>query len=174
MKKKGHFLFAYKHKFIIMVLFCNFFLFISCLNLVTYFILAVLGLHCCAQAFSSYGKWDYPLAVCKGFSSWWLLLSQTTGSRCLGLMVAVPRLCSTGSIIVARGLCCSTARGIFLDQGSNPRLLHWQVDSLPLATKEAQDYFLKKKKKNSGQHCSCSKLFVCLPTKVSLMLLLNF
>ena len=25
------------------------------------------------------------------------------------------------------------ARGIFLDQGSNPCLLHWQVDSLPLS-----------------------------------------
>ena len=27
---------------------------------------------------------------------------------------------------------CSAACGIFLDQGSNPCLLHWQVDSLPL------------------------------------------
>ena len=28
-------------------------------------------------------------------------------------------------------------RGIFLDQGLNPCLLHWQVDSLPLCTWEA-------------------------------------
>ena len=27
----------------------------------------------------------------------------------------------------------SFSRGIFLDQGSNPHLLHWQVDSLPLS-----------------------------------------
>ena len=29
-------------------------------------------------------------------------------------------------------LSCSEIRGIILDQGSNPYLLHWQVDSLPL------------------------------------------
>ena len=30
------------------------------------------------------------------------------------------------------GLSCPEACGIFPDQGSNPRLLHWQVDSKPL------------------------------------------
>ena len=39
---------------------------------------------------------------------------------------------STGSIAVANRLSCSTACGIFLDQGSNPCLLNWQVDSLPM------------------------------------------
>ena len=34
---------------------------------------------------------------------------------------------------MARGLGCSAGRGIFLDQGSNPCLLHWMVDSLPLS-----------------------------------------
>ena len=38
----------------------------------------------------------------------------------------------TGSVFVAHGLCCSAACGIFLDQGSNPRPLHWQADSSPL------------------------------------------
>ena len=33
----------------------------------------------------------------------------------------------------ARGLSCSTVCGIFLDQGLNPCLLHWQADSLPLS-----------------------------------------
>ena len=33
----------------------------------------------------------------------------------------------------ARGLSCSAIRGIFPDQGSNPCLLHWQVDSPPLS-----------------------------------------
>ena len=33
----------------------------------------------------------------------------------------------------AHGLSRSAAGGIFLDQGSNPCLLHWQVDSLPLS-----------------------------------------
>ena len=35
------------------------------------------------------------------------------------------------SVAVVHGLGCSTARGILLDQGSNPCPLHWQVDSLP-------------------------------------------
>ena len=34
---------------------------------------------------------------------------------------------------MAHGLSCSMACGIFPDQGSNPCLLHWQVDSLPLS-----------------------------------------
>ena len=33
------------------------------------------------------------------------------------------------SVFVAHGLSCSAACGIFPDQGSNPCLLHWQVDS---------------------------------------------
>ena len=34
---------------------------------------------------------------------------------------------------LTRGLRCSVACGIFLDQGLNPCLLHWQADSLPLS-----------------------------------------
>ena len=34
---------------------------------------------------------------------------------------------------MAHGLSCFEARGIFLDQGLNPRLLQWQVDSLSLS-----------------------------------------
>ena len=36
-------------------------------------------------------------------------------------------------IVVAHRLSHSAACGIFLDQGSNPCLLHWQADSLPLS-----------------------------------------
>ena len=32
-------------------------------------------------------------------------------------------------MVAAHGISCSTARGIFLDQESNPCLLHWQADS---------------------------------------------
>ena len=32
-------------------------------------------------------------------------------------------------VVLANGLSCSAARGIFLDQGSNPCPLHWQADS---------------------------------------------
>ena len=35
--------------------------------------------------------------------------------------------------VVVPTLSCSTACGIFLDQGSNLCLLHWQADSLPLS-----------------------------------------
>jgi len=35
--------------------------------------------------------------------------------------------------VVVPTLSCSTAGGIFLDQGSNLCLLHWQADSLPLS-----------------------------------------
>ena len=38
----------------------------------------------------------------------------------------------TGSAVVAHGPSCSTACGIFPDQGSNPCPLHWQADSQPL------------------------------------------
>ena len=31
------------------------------------------------------------------------------------------------------GYSCSPVHGIFLDQGLNPHLLHWQVDSLPMS-----------------------------------------
>ena len=38
-----------------------------------------------------------------------------------------------GSTVVVHGLSYSVACEIFPDQGSNPCLLHWQADSLPLS-----------------------------------------
>ena len=72
-----------------------------------------------------------------GFSLWWLLLLRSTGSRHAGFnscgtraSVVVHRgLQSAGSVVVAHGLSCSAACGIFPDQGSNPCPLHWQADS---------------------------------------------
>ena len=60
-------------------------------------------------------------------SSRWagLSLSRPLSSRCTGSR-------SAGSEIVAHGLSCSAACGIFPDQGSNPCPLHWQADSQPL------------------------------------------
>ena len=43
-----------------------------------------------------------------------------------------------GFIIVASGLSCPEAGGIFLDQGQNPCPLHWQADSYPLLLQEVQ------------------------------------
>ena len=60
----GHF---FKNKFIYLFLF-----------------LAVLGLCCCARAFSSCGELGYSLLWCMGFSLRWLLLLWSTGSRRVG------------------------------------------------------------------------------------------
>ena len=49
---------------------------------------------------------------CTGFSLRWLLL-WSTGSRVLASIVSSPGLSSTGSIVVAQGLSCSSACGIF-------------------------------------------------------------
>ena len=43
------------------------------------------------------------------------------------------RALDTGSAVVVHRLSRSVACGFFLDQGSNPRLLHWQVGSSPLS-----------------------------------------
>ena len=70
----------------------------------------------------------------------WLLLFQRRASSSVlrllklgqvGSVVVVPGLQSTGSIVVAHGLSCYAAYGIFTDQGLNPCLLHWQADSFP-------------------------------------------
>ena len=50
----------------------------------------------------------YSLLRCAGFSLQWLLLLWSTGSR------------RVSSVVVAHGLSCSAACGIFPDQGSNP------------------------------------------------------
>ena len=61
-----------------------------------------------------------------------------SSSRCAGLSLSRPLLLRStgsrraGSVVVAHGLCCSAACGIFPDQGSNPCPLHWQADSQPL------------------------------------------
>ena len=67
--------------------------------------MAVLGLHCCTQAFFFLvvASGGYSLIWCAGFSLRWLLLLRNTGSR------------RTGSVVVAHGLSCSTACGIFPD-----------------------------------------------------------
>ena len=69
-----------------------------------------------------------PVAASRGHSS----------SRCAGLSLSRPLLLRStgsrcaGSVVVAHGPSRSAACGILPDQGSNPRLLHWQADSQPL------------------------------------------
>ena len=66
-----------------------------------------------------------------------LFLSTCLFLAALSLSVAVHRLSLVAtsicnSLVVAHGLSCSAAHGIFLDQGWNPCPLHWQADSQPL------------------------------------------
>ena len=63
---------------------------------------------------------DHSSSWCTGLSLSQALLLWSTGSR------------RAGSVVVAHGPSCSTACGIFPDQGSNPCALHWQADSQPL------------------------------------------
>ena len=61
-----------------------------------------------------------------------------SSSRCPDLSLSRPLLLRStgsrraGSVVVAHGPSCSTACGIFPDQGSNLCPLHWQADSQPL------------------------------------------
>ena len=86
----------------------------------------------------------YSSLQCAGFSLQWLLLLWSTGSRragfssCgtwasvvwhMGSVVVTRGIQSAGSVVVMHGLSCSTACGIFPDQGSNLCPLHWQADS---------------------------------------------
>ena len=98
-----------------------------------YLFMAALGLHCCTQAFLQLWRAGATLhcgaraSHCSGFSC--------GGARALGArasVVVVRGLQSTGSVVVAHRLSCSTAREIFPDQGLNPCPLHWQADSQPL------------------------------------------
>ena len=82
--------------------------------------LAVLGLHCCVDfSLVVVNRGYFPVVVCR-------LLTVVTSLVEQGLEAA------QASVIVVHGLSCSEACGIFPDQGSNPCLLHWQVDCLPL------------------------------------------
>ena len=50
---------------------------------------------------------------------------------------------------MAHRVSCSAACGIFPDQGSNPRPLHWEVDSQPLRHQGSPTFILLK----LSQHC---------------------
>ena len=71
------------------------------------YFLAVLGLCCCTQAFSS---------------------CDEQASHCVASLVE-HGLKGMGSVLMAHRLSCPVPCGTFLDQISNPCLLHWQADS---------------------------------------------
>ena len=92
-----------------------------------------------------------------------------SSSRCAGLSLSRPLLLrSTGSrragpVVVAHGLSCSAACGIFPDQGSNACALHWQADSQPLRHQGSPRYVLFKVRKVNLK-CYYLKISCCCCT----------
>ena len=86
-----------------------------------YLFMAGLGLHCFLQSFSSCSE----RGLLSNCGMW---ASHYSGFSCCREW-ALGRL---WSIIVAHGISCPVACGIFPDQGLNLCTLHWQVDSQPL------------------------------------------
>ena len=104
---------------------------------------------CCAQAFSSCSKWRLLLQLqqagailhCGMWASHFGSFSccraralgvQASVAQHTGTAAAAPGLQNVASEVVAHGLSYSPARGIFLEQGWNLCLLHWQMNSYPL------------------------------------------
>ena len=92
----------------------------------------MLGLHCCARVSSICGEWGLLFVVAHGLLLVVASLIVEHGSRC------------SSSVVVARGLSCPVAYGIFPDQGVNPCPLHWQVDSYSLNHQGSPRVTLKK------------------------------
>ena len=97
-------------------LFLNF-IFINLFIYFIYFIFGCIGSSCWVQAFSSCGEQGLLFIVVRGLL---IVVASLVGARALG---------TWASVVVAHRVSCSAACGIFPDQGSNPRPLHWQVDS---------------------------------------------
>ena len=77
--------------------------------------MAVLGLCCYVQTFSSCSEWRL------------LFIAMSRLLFALASLVVEHGLEGVwASVVVAHGLNCSMARGIFLDWGSNPCPLHWE------------------------------------------------
>ena len=92
--------------------------FVLCFLKFSYLFLAALGLRCCARALSSCS--ERGATLCCGAQA-----SHGGGFSCCGSR-ALERV---DSVVVAHGLSCSAACGIFPDQGLNLGPLPWQADS---------------------------------------------
>ena len=97
-----------------------------CPSILSFFnelLLAALGLHCYLRAFSRCGERGATLPC--GLQASLYLVSLVAEHRLESMRSSVAAACG----LVARGLSCPVACGIFPDQGSNPCPLHWQADS---------------------------------------------
>ena len=95
----------------------------------------MLGLRFYARAFSSCGKRG-PLfiAVCGPLS---IAASVVAEHRLQTRGAQAPD--AQSSVVVAHGSSCSAACGIFPEQGSNLRALHWQANAQPLLHQGSPD-----------------------------------
>ena len=66
------------------------------------------------------------VAASGGYSSLWCAGFSCCGAWALGAWASV--VVARGSVVVAHGISCSVACGIFPDQGLNLCPLHWQAD----------------------------------------------
>ena len=111
------------------------------------YILAAPSIRCSAGAFLvlQWADVGYSLiVVCRLLIALASLVMEHGLCGARASVVAAWGLQSTGSVAVAHGVSCPTACGIFLDQGSNSCLLHWQADSLPLSHQGSPPYVLVK------------------------------
>ena len=101
------------------------------LFLVAWVLVAEQGLSLAVNKWGLISSCSRQASHCGCCSCWrvWALENQVPVAVVQGSVAVVPGLKSTGSIVVAHGLSCPKACGIFTDQGSNPCLLHWQTDS---------------------------------------------
>ena len=87
--------------------------------------MAALGLCCCPQAFSSCCERGLLFVAVRGLLN---AVASLVAKHRLKVH-SLQQLWHTGSVVMAHGLSCSAACGIFPDQGSNLCPLHWQADS---------------------------------------------
>ena len=138
------------------------------LKCITYF-LAVLSLYCFTGFSLVVGSRGYSLAVVRGLliAMPSLILELSSALGCVGfsrysawaqyLWLLGSR--AQASIVVTHGVSYARACGIFPDQGSNPRPLHWQMDSLPLSYQgNPANLLFKKIKKKTFFGCVRSQL----------------
>ena len=84
-------------------------------------------LFCCAGSWGFLAAHGLSLVVCRLLA---VLASLFVEHELQAHMLQ--RLHHLDLVVVAYGLSCPAASGIFLDQGWNPCPLHWQADSFPL------------------------------------------
>ena len=98
-------------------------------------ILAVLGLHCCMNFLL--GVVGKATPCCGVWASHWggfsCFEAQALSTAALAAVAHGLNSRNSWTLDCWLGSCGTWAFGIFLHQGSNPCLLHWQADSLPLS-----------------------------------------